>query len=86
MRSVVMRAHSLQMGPTYKDKLMERVRTFNRKHRKLKFLGMLYAMAVLLFYNIGLHFCRNVKRYTCFASIMFFFIAHTLYFKALPNS
>ena len=70
-----MRAHSLQLGPTFRDKLMERVRTFNRKHRKLKFFGMIYAMVVLLFYNIGLHFYHNVKRYTCFASILFFFIA-----------
>ena len=70
-----MRAHSLQMGPTFRDKLMERVRTFNKKHRNLKFFGMLYAMLVLLFYNIGLYFCRNVKRFTCLASILFFFIA-----------
>ncbi|SEK38178.1 D-alanyl-D-alanine carboxypeptidase [Butyrivibrio sp. ob235] len=70
-----MRANSLQMGPTFRDKLMEQVRSFNRKHKKLKFFGMFYAMVVLLFYNIGLHFCHNVKRYTCLASILFFFIA-----------
>ena len=70
-----MRANSLQMGPTFRDKLMDRVRSFNRKHKKLKFFGMLYAMVVLFFYNIGLHFCHNVKRYTCLASILFFFIS-----------
>ena len=70
-----MRANHLQMGPTFRDKVMDRVRTFNRKHKKLKFLGMLYAMAVLLFYNIGLAFYHNAKRCTCLATILFFFIA-----------
>lgn len=70
-----MRANRLQMGPTFRDKVMDRVRTFNRKHKKLRFFGMLYAMAVLLFYNIGLAFYHNAKRCTCLATILFFFIA-----------
>lgn len=70
-----MRANRLQMGPTFRDKVMDRVRTFNRKHRRLRLFGMLYAMAVLLFYNIGLAFYHNAKRCTCLATILFFFIA-----------
>ncbi|WP_408071091.1 D-alanyl-D-alanine carboxypeptidase family protein [Butyrivibrio sp. JL13D10] len=70
-----MRANRLQMGPTFRDKVMDGVRTFNRKHPKLKFMGMLYAMAVLLVYNFGLAFYHNTKRCTCLATILFFFIA-----------
>lgn len=70
-----MRANRLQMGPTFRDKVMDRVRTFNRKHKRLRFLGVLYAMAVLLFYNFGLAFYHNAKRCTCLATILFFFIA-----------
>ena len=63
------------MGPTFRDKLTEKVRKFNKKHKKLKFLGIAYAMTVLCLYDIGLHFSHNVKRYTCLASILFFFVA-----------
>lgn len=63
------------MGPTFRDKLTERVRKFNIKHKKLRFLGIGFAMAILTVYDIGIHFSHNVKRYTCLASILFFFVA-----------
>ncbi|WP_050008043.1 M15 family metallopeptidase [Butyrivibrio sp. WCE2006] len=70
-----MRANHLQMGPTFKDKVMDNVRTFNRKHKYLRFLGTFYAIVALILYRIALHFCSNAKRYTCLASILFFFIS-----------
>ncbi len=71
----MVRANFLQMGPTYRDKVTDRVRSFNKKHKRLKFLGIAYAMVVLTIYDIGIHFARNVKRYTCLASMLFFFVS-----------
>lgn len=69
-----MHANRLQMGPTFRDKVTDRVKRFNRRHKRLQVFGMLYAMVVLTVYECGIHFGRNIKRYTCFASMMFFFV------------
>ncbi|MBE5860688.1 MAG: D-alanyl-D-alanine carboxypeptidase family protein [Butyrivibrio sp.] len=70
-----MHANRLQMGPTFRDKVTDSVRKFNIKHKRLRFLGFIYAMIVLTFYELGVHFARNLKRYTCLASMLFFFIS-----------
>ncbi len=70
-----MRATRLQMGPTFRDKLTDSVKSFNRKHKYLRIFGFAYAMVALFFYDIGIHFCHNIKRYTCLASVLFFFVA-----------
>jgi len=70
-----LRANTLQMGPTFRDKLTEKVKKFNRKHKRLKLFGMAFAMLALTVYDIGIHFGHNIKRYTCLASVLFFFVA-----------
>ena len=69
------RARNLQMGPTFRDKVIDRVRSFSIKHKRLKFIGMAYAMVVLTFYDLGLYFAHNAKRFSCLASVLFFFVA-----------
>lgn len=70
-----MRTNRLQMGPTFRDKLVDRVKSFNRKYKALRFLGIGYAMVALSIYDIGVNFYHNIKRYTCLASMLFFFVA-----------
>ena len=70
-----MHANRLQMGPTFRDKVTDKVRKFNIKHKRLRFLGFAYLMVVLTFYELGIHFGNNIKRYTCLASMLFFFIS-----------
>ena len=59
----------------FKENLISRVERFNRKHKCLSFLGLAYATVVLLVYNILFYFYSNVKRFTCLACILLFFVS-----------
>ncbi len=59
----------------FKEKLISKVESFNRKHKYLSFLGLSYAIVALIVYNILFFFYSNVKRFTCFACIILFFVS-----------
>ncbi len=60
---------------TYKENLFSKVEKFNRKHKYLSFLGIAYAFTALFVYNIFFYFYSNVKRFTCLACILLFFVS-----------
>ncbi len=71
----VMNASNLQKKITYKEKIISQVAKFNRKHKYLSFLGFIYAVLAIFIYNFLFYFYRNVKRFTCLACIILFFIS-----------
>ena len=70
-----MNASNLQKKITFKEKIISRVGMFNRKHKHLSFLGLIYAFVAIFTYNVAFYFYRNVKRFTCLACIVLFFIS-----------
>lgn len=69
-----MNASNLQKKLTFKNKVISRVERFNRKHKAFSFLGIIYALLAITCYNFIFYFYRNSKRFTCFASILLFFV------------
>ena len=69
-----MNAGNLQKKLTYKQKVISKVDKFNRKHKRLSFLGIAYALSAIFCYNILFYFYRNTKRFTCLACILLFFV------------
>ncbi|WP_051544828.1 M15 family metallopeptidase [Butyrivibrio sp. MC2021] len=69
-----MNAGNLQKKLTYKQKVVSRVEKFNRKHKKLSFVGVTYAISAIICYNVLFYFYRNTKRFTCLACILLFFV------------
>ncbi len=70
-----MNASNLEMKLSFKNKIISDVSKFNRKHKALSFLGMLYAIIAISVYNILFYFYRNSKRFICLASILLFFVS-----------
>ncbi len=70
-----MDANILQMKLTFKQKVINKVQKFNRKHKTFSFLGIAYAVAALFCYDIMLYFYSNIKRFTCLACIVMFFVS-----------
>ncbi len=70
-----MNASNLQKKITYKERIITKVGMFNRKHKHLSFLGLIYAFMAIFTYNVAFYFYRNVKRFTCLACIILFFIS-----------
>ncbi|AOZ96502.1 D-alanyl-D-alanine carboxypeptidase [Butyrivibrio hungatei DSM 14810] len=70
-----MNASSLQLKLSYKEKIVNRVQKFNRKHKALSFLGLAYAVCAITTYNVMFYFYRNIKRFTCLACILLFFVS-----------
>ncbi|WP_029232057.1 M15 family metallopeptidase [Butyrivibrio sp. VCB2006] len=70
-----MNASNLQKKITYKERTISKVGMFNRKHKYLSFLGLAYAFLAIFSYNFVFYFYRNVKRFTCLACIILFFIS-----------
>ncbi len=70
-----MNASNLQMKLDFKSKVISKVEKFNRKHKALSFLGIVYAVVAITGYNFLFYFYRNTKRFTCLACIIMFFIA-----------
>ncbi len=60
---------------SYKEKVISKVCSFNRRHKALKLFGILYAIIAISVYNFLFYFYRNSKRYTCLACILLFFVA-----------
>ena len=60
---------------SYKEKVISKVCSFNRKHKALKLFGILYAIIAICVYNFLFYFYRNSKRFTCLACILLFFVA-----------
>ncbi len=70
-----MNASSMQKKLDFKNKVISRVKRFNRKHKKLSFLGLIYTYVAITCYDF-LFFCyRNTKRFTALACIILFFIS-----------
>jgi D-alanyl-D-alanine carboxypeptidase len=57
--------------------VISKVDKFNRKHKRLSFLGIAYALSAIFCYNILFYFYRNTKRFTCLACILLFFVTST---------
>jgi D-alanyl-D-alanine carboxypeptidase len=70
-----MNASSLEQKLSFRNKIVSRVEKFNRKHRRLSFLGLAYAVAAITGYNFLFYCYRNTKRFTCLACILLFFVA-----------
>jgi D-alanyl-D-alanine carboxypeptidase len=70
-----MNASNLQKKITYKERIITKVGMFNRKHKHLSLLGLIYAFVAIFTYNVAFYFYRNVKRFTCLACIILFFIS-----------
>lgn len=70
-----MNASNMQKKFTYKEKVISRAKKFNRRHKRLSFLGLFYAMSAIFTYNILFYFYRNTKRFTSLACILLFFVS-----------
>ena len=70
-----MNASNLQKKMDFRNEVISSVGKFNRKHKKLTFLGIAYAAVIIAAYNFGFYFYRNSKRFICLASILLFFVA-----------
>ncbi|WP_022778449.1 M15 family metallopeptidase [Butyrivibrio sp. AE3009] len=68
-----MNAGNLQKKLTFKQKVVSKVEKFNRKHKRLFFLGIAYALSMIFCYNVLFYFYRNAKRFTSLACIVLFF-------------
>ena len=60
---------------SYKEKVISKVCSFNRRHKAFKLFGILYAIIAISVYNFLFYFYRNSKRFTCLACILLFFVA-----------
>lgn len=70
-----MNASSLEQKLSYRNKIVSRVSKFNRKYKSLSFLGIAYAVTAITGYDVLFYFYRNIKRFTCLACILLFFVA-----------
>ncbi|MBP3197873.1 MAG: hypothetical protein J6N21_12825, partial [Butyrivibrio sp.] len=70
-----MNASNAMKKISYKNKIISRVGKFNKKHKALAFLGMGYAVLAICIYNFLFYFYSNVKRFTCLACILLFFVS-----------
>ncbi len=70
-----MNASNLQKKLLYKEKVIYKVQSFNRKHKSLSFLGLIYAMVMITSYNCLFYFYSNAKRFICLACILLFFVS-----------
>ena len=70
-----MNASSAMKKISYKNKIISRVGKFNKKHKALAVFGMGYAVLAICIYNFLFYFYSNVKRFTCLACILLFFVS-----------
>ena len=70
-----MNASHLQKKYSFKEKIISQVGRFNRKHKYLSLFGLAYAFVAIFVYNFLFYFYRNVKRFTCLACIILFFVS-----------
>ena len=70
-----MNASKLQRKLSYKEKIIFRVKKFNRKHKALSFLGLAYAVISITSYNFLFYFYSNAKRFISLACILLFFVS-----------
>ncbi len=70
-----MNASNLQRKLSYKEKIIFRVKKFNRKHKALSFLGLAYAVISITSYNFLFYFYSNAKRFISLACILLFFVS-----------
>lgn len=75
---------TLSMRTSFKEKVLAKVKKFTIKHRRLSFLGVAFAVMFLTVYNIYSYFSHNVKRFSCLASIMLFYIASSSFTYPAP--
>lgn len=70
-----MNASNQQMKLSFKNRVVSQVGKFNRKHKYLSFLGIIYALVAITTYNFLFYFYRNGKRFTALACILLFFVS-----------
>lgn len=70
-----MNASHLQKKFSFKEKIISRVARFNRRHKYLSLFGLAYAFIAIFTYNFLFYFYRNIKRFTCLACIILFFVS-----------
>ena len=70
-----MKASDLQTKITYRNKIISDAQKFNKRHKRLSFFGLAYALIAIGICNVIFYFYRNSKRYLCIASILLFFVA-----------
>ena len=70
-----MNAGNLQIQLTYKKKIFDKVKKFNKRHKSLAFLGLAYAFVAITLYNTLFYFYRNSKRFICLLCILLFFVS-----------
>jgi len=65
----------LSMKTSFKERVLSRLKKFTRKHKYFTIPAVAITVVILTIYNICLYFYSNSKRFTCLASVLFFFIA-----------
>ena len=70
-----MNASNLQKKKSYKEKVIFKVQKFNKKHKALSYLGLIYAIVMISGYNFLFYFYSNTKRFICLACILLFFVS-----------
>ncbi len=70
-----MNASYLERKLTYKNKVISKADKFNKKHKRLSFLGMAYVVTALTVFDIRSCFSRNSTRLLGLTCIFLFFIS-----------
>ncbi len=65
----------LSMKTSFRERMLSRLKKFTRKHKYFTIPAVAITVVILTVYNICLYFYSNSKRFTCLASVLFFFIA-----------
>lgn len=65
------------MKKTFPEKLNSWYRKACKSHPKFKFLHHTSVIFVLFFYNLGMHFVLNSKKYMCMGAFVLFFAANS---------
>ena len=65
------------MKKTFPEKLHIRLRKACEAHPRLKIFYRIYAIVLLFFYHLGMHFVSNSKRYLCTCVFLLFFMANS---------
>jgi D-alanyl-D-alanine carboxypeptidase len=70
-----MNASNLERKLSFKSKVISKAEKFNRKHKRLSFLGMAYVVLALTGYDIMSCFSRNSTRLLALTCILLFFVS-----------
>ncbi|MCR5102406.1 MAG: M15 family metallopeptidase [Butyrivibrio sp.] len=77
---------SLSMKPTLRESVLSKVKRFNIRHKRLSYLGVLFALVFVIIYNFISYFTHNVKRFSCILSIILFYVVSSSFSYPAPLS